>query len=87
MLPQALPSKINFLPPIGALQVFPSLVPPHVLPSNINHLPPTKAPQFFPSIEAPIVLPSLEIPHVLPSSIALQEVEEMALDPKPNLDH
>ncbi len=46
-----------------------------------------EAPISFPSIEALVVLPLVEIPHVLSSSIVLQKVKKMALDPKPNLDH
>ncbi len=87
MAPQALPSNIKFLPPIGISQVFSSLVAPHVLPSNINHLPPTRTPQFLPSIKAPTILPLVEIPHVLPSLVDLQEVKEMARNLKPNLNH
>jgi len=50
-------------------------------------LPLMETPKILPSIKALAILPSTKIPHVLPSLIALQEVKEMALNLKPNLDH
>ncbi len=46
-----------------------------------------EAPKKLASIETLAILPSTKIPHVFPSLVGLQEVEEMALNPKPNLDH